>query len=232
MRSRAKKAAQPGGDPAPPSHGSQSSPAFVAAPLRRASLRTPLPRRAKAGRGDWIRTSDLLNPIGVSSALPKGLNRRFRPPGYHFSPWKTRSHSILSGRIQSLDRLAFAPDRSERDPAGDREARVQAHLERIRSDPRWRGRDEPLTRGRLRGERLTGVLPRPARKRRGKRRSRRPAVPPGVPAWYTIAEARPKLSRLLDRVAAGERIGLSRWGRPAAVLVSPPDAERPASGVI
>jgi prevent-host-death family protein len=39
-----------------------------------------------------------------------------------------------------------------------------------------------------------------------------------------VAEAKAKLSELLERVAAGERITVSRRGRPAAVL-APPDAD-------
>jgi len=38
-----------------------------------------------------------------------------------------------------VDRLAFAPERgSPRADQPDREARIQAHIRRIRSDPRWR----------------------------------------------------------------------------------------------
>ena len=38
-----------------------------------------------------------------------------------------------------------------------------------------------------------------------------------------VAEAKARLSELLERVATGERITVSRRGRPAAVL-APPDA--------
>jgi prevent-host-death family protein len=43
-----------------------------------------------------------------------------------------------------------------------------------------------------------------------------------------VAEAKAKLSELLERVANGERITVSRRGRPAAVLAPPDAAFEPA----
>lgn len=45
-----------------------------------------------------------------------------------------------------VDRLAFAPERgSPRAQEPDREARILAHIRRIRSDPRWLGPEEAST---------------------------------------------------------------------------------------
>ncbi|MER6946884.1 type II toxin-antitoxin system Phd/YefM family antitoxin [Nonomuraea sp. NPDC000554] len=43
---------------------------------------------------------------------------------------------------------------------------------------------------------------------------------PGHSATVGIAEAARTLSRLIDRVEAGEQIAITRRGRPAAVLMS------------
>ena len=42
-----------------------------------------------------------------------------------------------------------------------------------------------------------------------------------VVATMTVSDARASLPELLDRVAAGEEITITRHGRPAAVLVGP-----------
>jgi len=38
---------------------------------------------------------------------------------------------------------------------------------------------------------------------------------------YTVSEARAQLPALLDRVALGEEITLTRYGRPAVILIHP-----------
>ena len=43
-------------------------------------------------------------------------------------------------------------------------------------------------------------------------------------------EAKTHLPRLLDEVAAGETITITKHGRPVAQLVPPPDARRPDVG--
>jgi len=44
----------------------------------------------------------------------------------------------LSSRDRTVDRLGFAPEPDRPDPDEEREARLRAHLRRIRADPRWR----------------------------------------------------------------------------------------------
>lgn len=43
---------------------------------------------------------------------------------------------------------------------------------------------------------------------------------------HSIATARAQLADLIDRVESGERIELTRRGRPVAVLISPGELER------
>lgn len=45
-----------------------------------------------------------------------------------------------------------------------------------------------------------------------------------------VAEARRHLADLLDRAAQGERIAITRRGRPVATIVSADGAGRPAAG--
>lgn len=52
------------------------------------------------------------------------------------------------------------------------------------------------------------------------------------PAQLGVAEAKQRFSELLDRASGGERIVISRRGRPAGVLVPPtPDSLRSRGGV-
>jgi len=47
-----------------------------------------------------------------------------------------------------------------------------------------------------------------------------------MPDTFNVYEAKTHLSRLLDRVAAGEEIVIARAGKPVALLVPMPEAPR------
>ena len=49
-----------------------------------------------------------------------------------------------------------------------------------------------------------------------------PAAPPAVKRTYNVHEAKTNLSKLLERVEAGEEITIARNGKVVAVLTAPP----------